>query len=144
MQNHALGADPVAAFSSLLRGYLGLQLVGLAGVLGEQDQRPGGVGHRETVEHAGDFAQLGLVADHGDQVEHAGAGFGRGVLRGLALLAVRMQAPAHLVQLFLDGMHVDKGPGAELGVTVAHGRRQRRPSRSISASTSGGPQVPAA
>ena len=65
------------------------------------------------------------------------------MLRGLAALTILVQSPADLVQLFLDIVHVDKGPGAELGVILAHGRRQRRPSRSISASASGGPQVPA-
>ena len=144
MQDHALGADPVSALGPLLGGDLGLQLVGFAGVLGEEDQRPGRVGHRETVEHAGDFAQLGLIAHDRNQVANTGAGFGRGMLGGLALRAVLVQTPADLVQLFLDVVDVDKDPGADLGVVLAHGRRQRRPSCSISASASGGPHVPAA
>ena len=144
MEDHALGGHAVPAFGALLGGNLGLELVRLARVLGEEDQRTRGVGDGETVEHAGDLPQLGLVAHHRDQVADAGASFRGRVLCCLAPFAIGMQAPAHLVQLFLDRMDVDEGAGAELAVILDHGRRQRRPSCSISLSASGGPQVPAA
>ena len=143
VENHPLGRHPVAAFRPVLRRNLGLQLVGALGVLGEQDQGPRGVGDRQPVEHSDDRVLFGFVADDRDQVENAGPRFVGGVLRGLAQLTIAMQSPADLLQLLLDGVDVDKGLNAELGVVATHGRRQRRPSRSIRASAASGPQLPA-
>ena len=144
VKQHPLGRDPVPALGSGLGGDFGLELADGAIVLGQQDEGPRGIGHRQRIEGVRDLGQLALTAHDGDQVEDAGAGLRSGMLGRLAELAVLVEPPAHLFQLVLDRVDIDERPGEELAVLAAHGRRHRRRSRSIMASAASGPQVPAA
>jgi len=126
----------------------GLQLRGMAILLRQQDQGPGGVMDRHALERVRDAVFLLAGPRHRDQVERARPGLRRGVFGRLpAQRTIREQPPAKLGQLLLDRPHVEEladDPGVVGDRPDAHGRRQRRPSRSIRASAASGPQVPAA
>ena len=139
VQEDPLGDDRPARLLAGGGAHIGLQLERGSVRLGEQQQGARRVVDRKPVEYPRDRFDVVVGFDHGDQVEDVGPGLRGGVL-GRLVFPLVAHLPADAGQLLLDRVDVDDPSRGQL----AHGRLQRRPSRSIRASASSGPQLPAA